>query len=210
MDYNFKSLYKSNIVFVLDPATFVQPENADFASLYTGEMAAGAKFADDAVIGMKYFHLPKLQLSVSLERTRLRVDDESKLPPDETRLIKEAFHIFERLFPKGGIKAFGFNFDFFYRFPNLIPSQQLFEEFASKELLKKAKLRDLGVQFALEKENGKIQEVYFLKFTGPIELALHYNTHREARELPKQPRVEELYRQAYLAPDAIVKELKLS
>lgn len=210
MDFNFKSLHQSNIVFVEDPATFLRPENADFASLYSGDVAAGAKFADDAVLGMKYFHIPKLQLSISLERTRLRVDDESRLPPDETKLIKEALHIHNRLFQSGKLKAFGFNFDFFYRFPQIIPTDDIFKGFASKDILKKAKLRDMGVQFALEKENGRVQEVCFIKFTGPTEIALHYNIHREANELPKYERIMELYRQAYLAPDAIVKDLKFS
>lgn len=211
MRFNFKSLHQANVVFVLDPNGFVAPDNAAFTSLYEGEAGSGARFVDDPVIGTKYLNLPKQQLNVTLERTRLRIDDDSKLPPDETRLVKEAMYIYGKLFPASTLSAYGFNFDFFYRFPQVIPADGIFAEFASKELLKKAKLRDLGIQFALEKEGGKTQEVFFIKFTGPIEIALHYNVHHRATgELPKQQRMEELFKQAYLTPDATVEQLNFS
>lgn len=210
MRFNFKSLHQANVVFVLNPSGFIPPTNAAFTSLYEGEAGSGARFVDDPVIGTKYLHLPKQQLNVTLERTRLRVDDDSKLPPDETRLLKEALYIYNKLFPQGGLAAYGFNFDFFYRFPQVLQADSVFSGFASKEILKKAKLRDMGIQFALEKENGKLQEVYFLKFTGPIEMAVHYNIHRSAEELPKQQRFEELFKQSYLAPDAVVEQLHFS
>jgi hypothetical protein len=211
MRFNFKSLHQSNIVFVFDPSMFIAPDNAAFTSLYEGGAGSGARFVDDPVIGTKFLHLPKQQLTVTLERTRLRIDDDSKLPPDETRLVKEAVYILNKLFPDAKLAAYGFNFDFFYRFPQVIPADGIFAEFASKDLLKKAKLRDLGIQFALEKEGGKTQEVFFIKFTGPIELALHYNVHHRASgELPKLQRLEELFKQAHLAPDATVEQLNFS
>lgn len=210
MRFNFKSLHQANVVFVLNPSGFIAPENAAFTSLYEGETGSGARFVDDPVIGTKHLNLPKQQLNVTLERTRLRIDDDSKLPPDETRLLKEALYIFRKLFPEGELRAYGFNFDFFYRFPQVIQSDSIFSQFASKDLLKKAKLRDMGIQFALEKENGKMQEVYFLKFTGPIEMALHYNVHRVVDELPKEQRIGELFKQSYLAPDSVVEQLHFS
>lgn len=210
MKFNFKSLYQSNVVFVLNPNGFVMPDNALFTSLYEGATGgSGARFIDDPVIESKFLNLPKLQLRVALEKTRLRIDDDSKLQPGDTRLLTEAFHIFNKLFPTSQLAAFGFNFDIFYRFPQVAQSDQLFSQFVSADALKKAKLRELGIQFSLEKEGGKLQETYFIKFTGPIELALHYNMHRSVIELPKPQRLEELHKQAYLVPDVIVEQLKL-
>lgn len=209
MQFNFKSLYRANAVFVLDPRAFIAPENAAFNSLYEGEAGSGSRFVDDPVMGTKFLSLPKQQLSVTLERTRLRIDDESKLPPDETRLVKEAMHILNKLFPEAKISAYGFNYDIFYRFPQVLPVNDFFGRFASKDFLKKGKLRDLGVQFAFEKENGKVQEVYFLKFTAPIEMALHYNVHRSGDALPKIGRLEEMFKQGYLAPDEFIEKFSL-
>lgn len=210
MKFNFKSLYQANVVFAFDPTGFTTPDNAAFTSLYDGEAGSGARFVDDPVIESKFLSLPKLQLRIALERTRLRVDDDSKLPPDETRLLKEAAHVYSRLFQSSKLAAFGFNFDFFYRFSKIIPERQLFAGFFNEDVLKKATLKNLGVQFAIEKENGKLQETFFMKITAPMELAVHYNVHRVAGELPKVARFEDIYRQAYEAADAIVEQLKLT
>jgi hypothetical protein len=208
MKFNFKSLHQSNVVFVFDQVGFISPENSKFAGIYEGEAGTGARFVDDPVIQSKFLSVPKKQLTVSLEGLRLRIDDESKLNPDSSTLVEESVKIYSKLFDTAKLSAYGFNFDFFYRFPELIPSEYLFKTFVSEDVLKKSKLSDLGIQFVLDKDGGRAKEVYFIKITSPLELAVHYNYHAMAKELPKKERLQELFEKAYEAADELVNNLK--
>lgn len=187
MDITVKSLHHSNIVFVFEQNKFLMPENAAMLSLYQGQMAAGATFADDVVLRTKVLDLPRLKLQISLEPNRLRLDDNSQQEPAETILIKEATSAYRQLFPQSPLIGFGFNFDLYYQFRDVIMIKDFFELFADPEILEKADLRNLGVQFTLEKEGGKRQETYFLKITAPLEMAIHVNYHFSAKELPILP-----------------------
>jgi hypothetical protein len=116
--------------------------------------------------------------------------------------------VYSKLFKQVKLTAIGFNFDIMYRFDKIIPSEYLFKHFADEKILKKAKLFDLGLQFALNRDGGKTQEVVFIKIPSELELAVHYNYHFAADELPSEAKLKQIYDKAYLQIDEIVEQLK--
>jgi hypothetical protein len=208
MDITSKSLHHSNIVFVFAEGKFLMPENAAILSLYQGQVAAGATFADDAVLRTKVLNLPRLKLQIGVELNRLRVDDNSQQEPNETTLVNEALSIYPKLFPQTSLIGLGFNFDIYYQFREFIRLKDFFELFAEPKILEKADLRDLGVQFTLEKEGGKKRETYFLKITAPLEIAVHINHHFATTKIPDQSALQKLFEQCYNESDEIIQNLK--
>jgi hypothetical protein len=206
---NFKSLSQSNIIFVVDPQKTTAPENRDFVDLFGSADSAGSQFVDDPVIRSKFMVIPRLKLRVTLENVRLRIDDDSKTAPGSSILIHEAVRIFSKLFKQSQPTAIGFNFDIMYRFEKMIPTDYLFKHFADEKMLKKGKLSDFGIQFALDREGGKSQEVVFLKVPSPLELAVHYNYHFPVRELWKEDKLQKQFEQSYEQIDEIIEHLKL-
>lgn len=142
-----KSLFNSNIAFIFNEKNFSQPENEQFASIFGGEKARGAKFIDDPVIKAKVLILPNASLKLTLENRRLLIDDQAAKEPKESFLIEEASGIIDKLFKNQTLDSFGFNFDVYYRFNNVIPIKNIFEYFFGEKLLKKNDLRDFGFQF---------------------------------------------------------------
>ena len=208
MDITSKSLHHSNIVFVFAEGKFLMPENAAILSLYSGQMAAGATFADDVVLRTKVLDLPRLKLQIGVELNRLRVDDNSQQEPSETTLINEAFSVYHKLFPQTPLTGLGFNFDIYYQFREYIRIKDFFELFTNSEILEKADLRDLGVQFTLEKEGGKKRETYFLKITAPLEMAVHINHHFATTKIPNQPALQKLFEKCYNETDEVIQNLQ--
>ncbi len=208
MDITVKSLHHSNIVFVFQEGKFLIPENAAILSLYQGQTAAGATFADDVVMRTKVLDLPRLKLQISVEPNRLRIDDNSQQEPAQTPLVNEVLSIYRQLFPQTPLIGLGFNFDIYYQFRDVIRLKDFFEFFADPKILEKADLRDLGVQFTLEKEGGKKQETYFLKITAPLEIAAHINHHFFMPKVPDQPAFQKLFEKCYDEIDETIQNLK--
>ncbi len=208
MKPNFKSLTQSNIILVVDPQKTVAPENRDFVDLFGPADSAGSQFVDDPVIRSKFMVVPKLQLRVTLENVRLRIDDDSKAQPAQSILVREAMRAYTKLFKQVQLTAIGFNFDIMYRFEKMIPTDYLFKHFADEKLLKKGTFFDFGIQFALDREGGRAQEVVFLKMPSALELAVHYNYHLNARELPKSEKLQQIFEKAYEQVDEIIEHLK--
>lgn len=208
MDITSKSLHRSNIVFVFAEGKFLMPENAAILSLYSGQMAAGATFADDPALRTKVLNLPRLKLQIGVELNRLRVDDNSQQEPADTILINEVFSVYHKLFPQTPLIGLGFNFDIYYQFREYIRIKDFFEFFTDSEILEKADLRDLGVQFTLDKEGGKKQETYFIKITAPLEMAVHVNHHLVTTKIPDQPALQKLFEKCYNGTDEIIQNLR--
>lgn len=202
-----KSLFNSNIAFVFNEKNFIQPENEQFASLFGGEKSKGARFIDDPIIKAKVLTLPNTGLKLTLENRRLIIDDQTAKEPKESFLIAESVAVIDKLFKNNTLDGFGFNFDVYYRFNNVIPIKDIFENFFGEELLKKNDLRDFGFQFTLEKKKD-ISEVWFLKITAPLELAVHFNRHFQVRQLPALEHLRQMFENCYNEMDEVIKNFK--
>lgn len=200
-----KSLHHSNITLLFDRTTIQVPDNALLSSLYNQEKSKGAQFVDDPLIHSKLLTLPAINLRVIWENGRLRIEDESQNEPEKSTLAKETTYIYEKLFGKQKLLGYGFNYDIFYRYNNVIGMERIFTHFFGKEILEHADLRDIGVQFTLEKKNKNITEVWFLKITAPLEVAVHINRHFAENELPKQDKLHILFENCYTEADNVMK-----
>ena len=209
MKITSKSLHHSNIVFVFDESRFFIPDNRLLNSLYRGEAAIGARFIDDPILQTKVLDLPKLKLQISVEPGRLRIDDNSQEEPENSFLIKEAVNIYQQSFSQNKLIGFGFNFDIYYQTNQVIRLWDLFANFVEKKVLEKNELRDLGVQFTLEKEGGKRREIYFIKITAPLEIAVHINHHFSASKLPEFSAIKKSFEKCYDETDETIQNLKI-
>ena len=199
-----KSIQHSNITCVFNEQQFVTPDNMAFQLLFTGEIAKGMRFLDDPVIGAKVLTLPQLKIKVVLEGRRLRIEDESQEEPAVTQLIAHASTIINGLFPHTLLDAFGFNFDVYYRFNNVIPMKHIFENTFGKQVLKKTDLRDFGMQFSLDTGKLGIVDTYFLKVTAPLELVVHMNRHFPAKKIAPEKELKTMMATCYNEIDEII------
>lgn len=194
-----KSLHHSNIAFLLDSTKYVEPENAAFAGLFTGAMGKGARFTDDPVLRAKVLTLPALGLRITLEaggeRPRLRIDDETQAEPDKSSLTGYAIHALRNLFPQTPFVAYGFNYDIFFKTRDVVPIEDIFEEYFDEEAASGADLRDVGIQFTLDKK--KSLEVWFVKVVSPMEVAVHLNNHFPTGHLPAATELQSAFIKCY-------------
>lgn len=208
MNITSKSLYNSNIVFVFEEGNILLPDNSILTSLYRGKEAAGARFVDHLTLNTKILDLPELKIKIVTEPSRLRIEDLSQENPDNSKLIQEANNVYQKLFSQSSLIGFGFNFDLYYRFDNLIQVQELFKNLVNQKILNEADLRDLGIQFTLDKDGGKKQEIYFVKITAPFEIAVHANHHFRLKKLPGQNEIERLFKKCYANIDPVIENLQ--
>ncbi|MEK7493562.1 MAG: hypothetical protein AAB630_00235 [Patescibacteria group bacterium] len=202
-----KSLFHANVAFVFPDKGFTAPENGAFGTIYRGKDAEGARFFDDPFARTKMLILPALGLKAVLEGRRLRVEDESASEPDKSKLTAEASRIVSALFPNTPIEGFGINIDATCRFNNVIRIQNMFEHFFGAEPLARADLRDFGFQFTIDRGSGN-EDIYFLKVTAPLEIALHVNRHFAERTIPAPDRLQRLFEDCYNEIDTIIARLK--
>ncbi len=204
-----KSLHRANFVVAFEEGKFVAPDNPLLTALYQGQEAAGAHFIDDPVLRTKILDLPRLKIQVAVEPNRFLVEYTAGEEPRNSRLISEATRIYQQLFAQFPLTSFGFNFDFYYRFSDVIRLKDLLLNFSEPKILEKADLRDLGVQFTLEKEGGKKQETYFIKITAPLEVAVHLNTHFNQKKLPGPEDLQKIFEKCYNEIDETIQLLRL-
>lgn len=202
-----KSLFHSNIVVLFQEQNFIAPDNSAFASLYSGQGVVGARFFDDPFIQLKTLTFPNMNLKISLEKQRLRVEDLAANEPKSSVLVQETLNICQKLFPQTALAGFGFNFDFFFRFNTLLPIKDAFARFFGNEPLQNTDLRDFGFQFTLDRGNGNF-DVYFLKVTSPLELAAHLNRHFNEQKLPQKEKLQKMLENCYNDVDKVVGQLK--
>lgn len=197
-----KSLHHSNVVLAFDERTFPSPENAVITSAYTGEEGRGARFLDDPLIHAKVLTLPNIGIKLTLEGIRARIDDESKAEPNVSRLAQETARIYQSIFNKGKLTAYGFNYEMYYRFNNLIPLEYIFSGYFSKDALSGATLKDVGIQFTLNRKH--VDEIWYIKVTAPLEVAAHINVHIPASELPGESELKRMFEKQYADFDLIM------
>ena len=202
-----KSLFHSNIVVLFQEQNFVAPDNSAFGSLYGGDAAKGARFFDDPLMQIKELALPAMNLKISLEKQRLRIEDLAANEPQSSILVQETLNICQKLFPQTALAGFGFNFDLFFRFNTLLPIKDAFARFFGNEPIQNADLRDFGFQFTLDRGNGNF-DVYFLKVTSPLELAAHLNRHFNEQKLPQKEKLQKMLENCYNDVDKVVGQLK--
>ena len=208
MKITYKSLHHVNIVFIFDEKKFVMPENSAILSVYPSPANGGANFADDVTIRTKVLDLPRLKLQISVEPNRLRIDDNSEGELKDSMLLKDSTMICEKLFPNPKLTGFGFNFDLYYQFENVLMIKEFFSRFIEAKILEGTNLLDLGVQFTLEKEGGLRRDTYFLKVTAPLELAVHVNSHFFTPQILDQTATKELLEKCYEEVDGVIENVK--
>jgi len=208
MDITSKSLYHANFVLVFRKEKFAFPDHSLLFSVYQGEKAAGARFIDDPILKTKVLDLPALKIQIAIDPNRLRLEDFSQQEPPNSNLVNETLNVYQQLFSQAPLISLGFNFDIYYRSSGVIQLRDLFNNFADSKILEKGDLRDVGVQFTLDKGGGK-REVYFLKIIAPLEIAVHVNHHFPVSKLPEQAELNTIFEKCYDATDEIIENLKL-
>ncbi|MCX6794415.1 MAG: hypothetical protein NTY31_00215 [Candidatus Falkowbacteria bacterium] len=134
MEITSKSLHHANIVFVFEENKFVMPDNSAILSLYKGQIAGGANFADDVTLRAKVLDLPRLKIQISVEPYRLRIDNNSQQELGGMMLVKEAIAVYRQLFPKTPLTGFGFNFDIYYQFKEVLMIKNFFARFVEPQI----------------------------------------------------------------------------
>lgn len=197
-----KSYHHGNVTVIFNPDRFAMPENADLGAIHRGEEAKGARLTDDAVLGAKVLILPAIGLRVTLEKNRIRFDDETSVPPENSRLPHDVPKIIATLFPNTPIDSWGFNYDIFFKTRNVIFIQNIFKSYFGDKALDGATLMDAGIQFTLGKK--KHQEVWFIKVTAPLEIAAHVNYHFANKALPTAEELKKMFAECYNKTDDLM------
>lgn len=197
-----KSFHHGNVTVVWNPERFVMPENADLGGIYRGAEAQGARLTDDPVIGAKVLMLPAIGLKITIEKNRVRFDDETGNEPEKSRLCADVTKICAALFPKMPIESWGFNYDIYFRTRDVIFIENIFKSYFGEKTLSGATLMDTGIQFTLDKK--KYQEVWFLKVTAPLEIAAHVNVHFPTKPLPTADELKKMFIECYNKTDDLM------
>ena len=205
-----KSIYHANAAILFKGEGFHTPDNSEFAALYKGTQATGARFLDDPFLNAKILILPELKTRIVLERSRLRVEDESQDDPKKSNAIANLFHVYEQLFKNEKIEAYGFNFDIFYRFNTLIPIKEIYNSMFKGQPGEGRDLLDVGIQYTFDNQKEKYKEVWFTKVVSPLELAVHINRHFDRRKLPIHTDMKDQFVETYEEADKVVKSFKFN
>lgn len=210
MKYLSHSLYKANLITVLLGKDAVPPENSVFTSVVAGKEAAGASFIDDPVMRVKHLAVPNLKMQIVWEGERLRLEDEDALEPKKSFLVKKMHESVKKLFPsrQPKIAGFGFNFELYYQFPDVIKTNDFFANVSSQNIGMGGALKDFGWQWTTVSWDSKRLDGYFLKVVSPLELAVHHNAHFVAEELPPEKKLQEIFESAYLSTHKTVESLR--
>ncbi len=200
-----KNVQRSNIVVVYDKKNLCETSPQDVFSLYSGENLQGSNFHDAPVMDLKIFTFPRRRLKIVFEKNRMRLEDETKEDPFSSKLGAEAHRIHSNLFQKVNSLAFGFNYDIFYRFDEVIPQREIMKQFLKETALEE--LNDFGWQFTLRKEKSKKSETYFFKVISPLEIALHVNYHFNQPLPLSQEKLQEFFEKCYNDTDKIIQFL---
>lgn len=210
MRYLNHSLHRANLITVLLGKDAIPPENSVFTSVVSGKEAAGSSFIDDPVMRIKHLSVPNLKMQIVWEGERLRLEDEEAVEPKHSLLAKKTCEAVRKLFPDRSpkIAGFGFNFELYYQFPDMIRMNDLFSAISSQTLDMGGGLKDFGWQWTMISKDSKRLDGYFLKITAPLELAVHHNAHFVAEELPSEKKLQEIFESAYLSTHKAVESLK--
>ncbi|MBI5077806.1 MAG: hypothetical protein HZB11_00325 [Candidatus Yonathbacteria bacterium] len=203
-----KSLHHANIALIFNERDFALPESADLMALYRGADAKGARLVDDAVLRAKVLTLPAIQTRFTVEHSRLRIDDESGAELAKSRLAKDARHAYDALFKRYPLGAWGINMDIYFRTQNLIQLRELFLPYFGEEALTGADILDTGIQFTLKRKN--FVEVWFVKITAPLEVAVHVNRHFRGVDFPDEKWLEDALEKCYNETDKMMEHFRFA
>ncbi|MBI5400870.1 MAG: hypothetical protein HZB12_02040 [Candidatus Yonathbacteria bacterium] len=197
-----KSLHHANIALIFDEKSFALPESADLMALYRGEEAKGARLVDDPVIRAKVLTLPAIQTRFTVEYPRVRIDDESGAELAQSKLAHHARHAYDAIFVKHPLTAWGINMDIYFRTQKLILLKDIFSSYFSEQALEGADLLDTGIQFTIRRK--KVVEVWFIKVTAPLELAVHVNRHFKDVDFPDEKGLHDALEKCYNETDKMM------
>lgn len=203
-----KSLHHSNVALLFHEKSFALPESADLMALYRGEEAKGARLVDDPVLRAKVLTLPAIKTRFTVEHPRVRIDDESGEEIEKSRLAKEARHAYDTLFSRYPLSAWGINMDIYFRTQNLIQIRELFLPYFGGEALEGADLLDTGIQFTIKRK--KVIEVWFIKVTGPLEVAVHVNRHFTEVPFPDEKGLQDALEKCYNETDKMMEHFSFA
>ncbi len=173
-----KSPQHSNVVFVSSKQDSMPAlDVGTMYSLFPGDAARNSSLIDDAAMGFKIFSFPNHRVRIIQEQNRVRIEDISAKNPEESKIGEEAHRIIRALFPPRSFQSYGFNFDVYFRFDNVIPQREILSNFLSAEKLED--VRNFGWQFTIHPQKDDRKSTYFFKVISPIEIALHANVHHE-------------------------------
>src|SRR5258708_35842551 len=99
------------------------PEPSAIFALFP-DSGEGARYFDDAALGVRSVTLPKAQLRLTFERIRVRIEDTGARRIEDLKL-GELLHTVSALFPKNALNCYGFNYDVIYRFDNVLPTREI-------------------------------------------------------------------------------------
>ncbi|MCC6934710.1 MAG: hypothetical protein IT406_03445 [Candidatus Yanofskybacteria bacterium] len=205
-----KQLERMNAVVVFRSDGFSVPDNAAFSALYPGPAGKGMRFVEDQITRTSVLSVPSLRLVFAVEGNRFRVDDDSGQDPGSSPLPDHFRQALEGLFPGARPESYGFNFDVYFRFGSVLPSGAVFRSFVSDEIFRERDLRDVGVQFTMERNGGAQRETYFIKFVDPLEIAVHANIHVPSEDIPSSDGLRARLAAAYNDIEGVVNTLKLN
>jgi hypothetical protein len=201
-----KSPQHSNIVF----ASFIKDsipalDASKVYSLFLGEASKNSSFIDDTTMGFKIWSFPESKIRIIQEPGRIRIEDMSQKSPNESKIGEEAFRIISAFFEPKSFGSFGFNFDVYFRFDNVIPQREILKNFLSQD--KMEDVSDFGWQFRLNSQKDKKKLTYFFKVISPLEIALHANVHYEKNAPSSAQELQEIFEKSYEDIDDIFNDL---
>jgi len=158
------------------------PDPAKILNLFPKEAQVGARYLDDAALGVRVFTFPQIDLRLIFEPSRVRVEATKPKKPEDLPLAEFLSMIVETAYPKMPFPRYGYNYDITYQYDVVIPQNHVIGAFLDKETADKT--THFGWQFTLSKDKGKRKETYFMKVVSPLELRAMANIEFD-QPLPK-------------------------
>jgi hypothetical protein len=170
-------------------------------------MLTGARFLDDAALGIRVFTFPANELRLIFEPSRVRVEAMKPKKPDELPLADYLSLLVAELYPNMPFPRYGYNYDITYQYDAVIPQRMVIGAFLDEETADKT--THFGWQFTLAKEKGKRRETYFMKVASPLELRAMANIEFD-QALPKAKDSQAAFVRCYTEAQGIAEHVNFS
>lgn len=183
------------------------PDPARVLSHFSKPDQAGARYLDDAALGVRVFTFPQVELRLIFEPSRVRVEAMKPRKPDELKLAEILSTLVYDLYPKMPFPRYGYNYDITYQYDAVIPQQHVIGAFLDKETTDKT--THFGWQFTIQKDKGKRKETYFMKVTSPLEMRTMANIEFDAA-LPKAKESQAAFVKCHMDAQGIAEHVNFS
>lgn len=183
------------------------PDPARVLSHFSHAQQTGARYLDDAALGIRVFTFPNIDLRLIFEPSRVRVEAMKPKKPEELPLAEILSKLVSDLYPNMPFPRYGYNYDITYQYDAVIPQQEITYAFLKKETADK--VTHFGWQFTLQKEKGKRRESYFMKVISPLELRVMANLEFD-RTLPKAKESQDAFARGYTEAQEIAGDVQFS